>query len=350
MDHHPHHNHSPRDKGRSATPSKEQLMYKPLEEWELGLPVVDLGLHISRLKQMCTNYEGDGFDMEFMQYIEKKSESESFFGDYDGAIKPINRSKNRYSNVLPLEKTRVKLSQKDGQDGSDYINANWVDGLIPGSQRSYISTQGPLQETVEDFWRMVWETDSNVIVMLTKEVENDRIKCTRYWPLEEGNSFTFEYLKVTLVREKKMEDRLAIRTVFMYNAQTNSSREVTHFQYMDWPDHGLPESAAAFRKILHQVDRVRKPASPIVVHCSAGIGRTGTFCTVHATLEELNLNLKNSPDAVPKFNVLQTVLRMREQRVGMVQTKEQYMFCYKALLEETQKLNLKDQTAVEHML
>jgi len=273
--------------------------------------------------------------------VEKKSESDSYFGDYDSAIKPTNRGKNRYSNVLPLEKTRVKLRQKNDIEGSDYINANWVDGLIPGSERAYITTQGPLQETVEDFWRMVSETGSNVIVMLTKEVENDKIKCTHYWPLEPGNTFTFDNLRVTLQNEKKtFENRLVERTLELIHYDTDERREIKHYQYLDWPDHGLPESAAAFRKILHKVDKVRAENAPIVVHCSAGIGRTGTFCTVHSTLKKLHLHLKERPDEAPEFNVLQTVLRMREQRVGMVQTKEQYIFCYKALLEETQKLGL----------
>lgn len=202
--------------------------------------------------------------------MEKKSESDSFFGDYDSAIKPINRGKNRYSNVLPLEKTRVKLRPKNHAEGSDYINANWVDGLIPGSERAYITTQGPLQETVEDFWRMISETGSNVIVMLTKEVENDKIKCTHYWPLEPGNAFTFDTLRVTLVSEEKtFENRLVERTLELHHPDTGDRRVIKHYQYLDWPDHGLPESAAAFRKILHKVDRVRAEKSPIVVHCSA---------------------------------------------------------------------------------
>jgi len=284
--------------------------------------------------------------MEF-SYIEKKSDAESFFGDYDSAIKPINRPKNRYSNVLPLEKTRVRLARKSQDEDADYINANWIHGLIPGSERAYISTQGPLQETVEDFWRMVWETNSNVVAMLTKEMENDRLKCAHYWPQESGNAFTFEDIRVTLLEEtKSFNDRLVHRKIKLDHIPSNLSRDVMHFQYMDWPDHGLPESAEAFREVLHSVDNIRTDKAPIVVHCSAGIGRTGTFCTVHATLEKLNAQRKEKPDEVPQFNILKTVLAMREQRVGMVQTKEQYIFCYKALLEETQKLGF-TQTPVD---
>jgi len=339
--------HSSSSNGEPATASSSGDD-KPLEESELSLPVRNLGRHISRVKQRTPN-GGDGFDLEF-NYVEKKSESDSFFGDYDSAVRPVNRAKNRYSNVLPLEKTRVKLKLKNQMEGSDYINANWIDGLIPGSERAYITTQGPLQETVEDFWRMVSETGSNVIVMLTKEVENDKIKCTHYWPLEPGNMFTFDNIRVSLADEvKTFENKLVERTLQLENLDTGDWREIKHYQYLDWPDHGLPESAAAFRKILHKVDKVRAKKSPIVVHCSAGIGRTGTFCTVHSALEKLHLHMKEKPNEAPEFNVLQTVLRMREQRVGMVQTKEQYIFCYKALLEETQKLGLTPPTT-EHLV
>jgi len=254
-------------------------------------------------------------------------------------VKPVNRAKNRYSNVLPLESTRVILKKKDDEE-SDYINANWVNGLIPGSEKAYISTQGPLQETVEDFWRMVWETESNVIAMLTREMENEILKCAHYWPYEKGNSFTFDDLRVTLVEESKtFNERLVHRRMFLEYFPTGETREVMHFQYVDWPDHGLPESAEAFREVLHNVEKVRRNKTPIIVHCSAGIGRTGTFCAVHSTLEKLSQQKKEKPDEPPEFNLLNTVLSLRAQRVGMVQTKEQYMFCYKALLEELEKLS-----------
>jgi len=252
---------------------------------------------------------------------------------------------------LPLETTRVVLKKKNGDEDSDYINANWVDGLIPGSQKAYISTQGPLQETVEDFWRMVWETNSNVIAMLTKEMENDRLKCAHYWPHEEGNAFTFEDLKVILIEETRtFRDRLVHRKLLLEHLIAGETREVMQFQYVDWPDHGLPESAEAFREVLHNVEKVRKEKTPIVVHCSAGIGRTGTFCAVHSTLEKLGQQRKDRPTETPEFNILDTVLKLRAQRVGMVQTKEQYMFCYKALLEETQKQGLTPTEVDSHII
>jgi len=337
-----------------------------VEEEELGKPVVDLGKHILRLKNPRDNSEPfsesfsyDGFDLEF-NYIEKLSEDATSYGDYDAAIKPNNRIKNRYSNVLPIESSRVVLANpspappgaattpaNSSAPDFDYINANWIDGLIPGSEKSYISTQGPLQETVSDFWRMVWQTNSNVIVMLTREVENDILKCSKYWPNEERNSFTFENIKITLEEEAKTFNERIVHRRFKLEDRNGNTREVMQFQYMDWRDHGLPESAEAFREVMHNVDRVRKPSTPIIVHCSAGIGRTGTFCAVHSMVEKLSKEMRERPDQTPEFNLLDTILKLRAQRVGMVQTKEQYVFCYKALLEETQKLKIPSQTPVD---
>jgi len=231
----------------------------------------------------------------------------------------------------------VRLPPKDGEEESDYINANWVDGLIEGTEHAYITTQGPLQETIEDFWRMIWTTGSNVIAMLTKEMENDRLKCTQYWPHKVEESFSFDSeLQVTLLAEKN-NDRLLHRKLKLSDFN-GTERIVYQFQYMDWPDHGLPESTEAFREVLTNVDKVRKTKTPIVVHCSAGIGRTGTFCTVHSILQQLDKQRYDHPEEPPKVNILETVLKLRSQRIGMVQTKEQYVFCYKALAESVQQL------------
>eukprot|EP01090_Pellita_catalonica_P022050 TRINITY_DN8428_c0_g1_i1.p1 TRINITY_DN8428_c0_g1~~TRINITY_DN8428_c0_g1_i1.p1 ORF type:complete len:363 (+),score=61.27 TRINITY_DN8428_c0_g1_i1:82-1170(+) len=308
----------------------------PLQKWELGVPTDDLQTHFGRLSQRSTeDPDDDGFDLEF-NFIEQKSDADSFFGDYDTALRADNRAKNRYTNVLPLEATRVHIKgdPEDAAGGEGYINANWVDGLIPGTTKTYISCQGPLQDTVEDFWQMVWQTNSNVIAMLTRLIENGRPKCAQYWPADVGNAFTFSNLRVTFVNEIEKK-RTMNREFLLEDLVEGKKRKVMHFQYMDWPDHGLPESSQAFRTVLKNVDLARDNNAPIVVHCSAGIGRTGTFCTVHSILAKLEAQKRDNPGVKPEFNILKTVLRMREQRVGMVQTKEQYMFCYKALIEAT---------------
>jgi len=279
----------------------------------------------------------NGFDEEF-NYIENKTAKEQFFVDYTSAMLPANKIKNRYSNVLPPETTRVTLSLVEGEEGSDYINANFIRGLIPNSDTAYIATQGPLQSTFPDFWRMIWEKGIAVVVMLTKEVENGRLKCDRYWP-EMDCPLTVSNYKITMSdMEETSKDELIERKLTLTNMKTGESRPVTHLQYIAWPDHGLPTSTTAFLALMDEAFKFNNTEGPIVVHCSAGIGRSGTFCIVHATIEKLKLDLKQFPDKEPKFNIIQSVLAARSQRPGMVQTKEQYMFVYLAILEKAKEL------------
>jgi len=228
---------------------------------------------------------------------------------------------------------------KDGTDGSDYINASYINGQIPGSERTYICTQGPTKNTIDDFWKMVWEQTSSVIVMLTKEVENTKPKCSRYWP-EEHEAEMYGRLRVTLLHVD-LTGEIVIRTMLIEDMQ-GSSRIITQFQYISWPDHGLPVSTTAFLDLVRMVDKQKK-TGPVIVHCSAGIGRSGTFCTVHSTITKYRYDIATKPDVSPSFDILHTVIYMRQQRPGMVQTKEQYMFCYLSIDEEasqvTRKLN-----------
>lgn len=268
----------------------------------------------------------------------------NFFGDFSEALKHANRPKNRYSNVLPLDRTRVVLFET-GAPGTDYINANYVDGMY---EQQYIATQGPLKETAEDFWRMMWEQDSNVIVMLTKVMESGKTKCYKYWPGKK-KSKTFGSITVSLAAKDSREHGLVSRTVLLQyrrkvvdseSAEGGAekfvveSREISHFQYKEWPDHGLPSSAATFRHLLHLVDAFHDGRGPILVHCSAGIGRTGTFCAVHTITQKLDHHYNTRPHEPPSFNIFETILLLRTNRVGMVQTKDQFEFCYKAVLEE----------------
>jgi len=310
----------------------------------LGVPSFGHPIKASKLKDYIhtlidakdSNYpDVNGFDVEF-NYIETQTSQEQYFGDYKSALTDYNKNKNRYSNVLPPEKTRVKLRIVDGEEGSDFINANYIEGLIPNSQRAYVATQGPLQATFGDFWRMVWETESAVIIMLTNEVENRKLKCDRYWPDVDCPLSCYPF-KVVLDSQNDT-DELTTRKLTLHNLIDEETRDIHHFQYTAWPDHGLPVSTHAFLELAHVADTANETKGPIVVHCSAGIGRTGTFCTVHSTVEKLRLDLQQNPEIEPEFNIIKTVLFMREQRPGMVQTKEQYMFCYLTLLEECERL------------
>jgi len=283
------------------------------------------------------NYpEINGFDIEF-NYIETQTAQEQYFGDYKTALVNLNKNKNRYSNVLPPEKTRVKLKVVAGEEGSDFINANFISGLIPGTEREYVATQGPLQATFGDFWRMIWEIGAVVIVMLTKEVESGKLKCDRYWPDFDCPLSCFPF-KVSLESQDDTNVELTTRKFILQNLETEESRDIFHFQYTAWPDHALPVSTTAFLDLAHKADTANSTNGPIVVHCSAGIGRSGTFCTVHSIIEKLRHDLQQHPDVDPEVNIVKTVLFMREQRPGMVQTREQYMFCYLTLLEECERL------------
>jgi len=225
------------------------------------------------------------------------------------------------------------LKAVDGE-GSDYINASFVKGdLLCGE--TYICTQGPLQNTINDFWRMVWEQDCNVIVMLTKEIENLKVKCARYWP-DSNEPRLCGNLRISVLSEESSSE-LIIRTFTLEDIQTNVGRTVVHYQYVSWPDHGLPVSTSAFLELVGMVDK-QKRTGPIIVHCSAGIGRSGTFCTVHHVITKFRQDALKA-DMPPVFNIMQTVIYMRSQRPGMVQTKEQYMFCCLSIEEQTSYLS-----------
>lgn len=311
---------------------------KTIEYEHIPITMSKLQDHIQELlaKTDPNDVYYNGFDDEF-NYIEQKTIQDQYFGDYKSAMLLPNKSKNRYSNVLPPENTRVKLKEREEEEGSDFINANYINGLIEGSEKAYIATQGPLQTTFVDFWRMIWELQVTVVVMLTKEVENDRIKCDRYWP-EMDCPLSFDGFKITLVDiEETSKDELITRKLLLENTETGEERTIAQLQYIAWPDHGLPTSTTAFLELIDEADSFKSTA-PIIVHCSAGIGRSGTFCAVHSILEKLKLDLQEDPNAEISFNIVQTILDMRSQRPGMVQTKEQYMFIYLAILEKAREL------------
>eukprot|EP01120_Amphizonella_sp_Union-15-10_P015468 TRINITY_DN7971_c0_g1_i1.p1 TRINITY_DN7971_c0_g1~~TRINITY_DN7971_c0_g1_i1.p1 ORF type:complete len:369 (-),score=30.44 TRINITY_DN7971_c0_g1_i1:6-1112(-) len=301
-------------------------------------PIADLISHYNHLKKKVQfngkNYSG--FDLEF-NYIENRTKREDLMQNYESASANVNKNKNRYMNVLPPEKTRVKLSVLEGIEGSDYINANFISVGLSEPQKRYISTQGPLRNTVCDFWRMIWEHNCAIIVMLTNMFENGQEKCTEYWPSKEHLTISFNILNVTLNKTECIATGLYLRRLTL--TKDGFSRCVTHFQYTVWPDHGLPtEGIDTFLKLVRLVNDENHssnqyPRPPICVHCSAGIGRTGTFCTVNNVLQHINQEVEKSR-TIPPVSILNTVLDLRRQRPGMVQTKEQYYFCYKAILRE----------------
>merc|ERR1711991_413029 len=173
--------------------------------------------------------------------------------------------------------------------------------------------------------------------MLTKVTENSKVKCYKYWP---GKLKTRVFGKFSVcLTGKEKEHGLITRFISLKrvnNDGVDEEKEIYHFQYKEWPDHGLPSSAATFRHLLHLVDAMHDRRGAILVHCSAGIGRTGTFCAVHTITQNLERHMYENPDGKPEptFNVFETILKLRMNRVGMVQTKDQFQFCYQAVLEE----------------
>jgi receptor-type tyrosine-protein phosphatase gamma len=232
-----------------------------------------------------------------------------------------SQSDNRYSDVLPYIDTRVSLS------GGGYINASFVSGSLPDSQGMFLCTQGPLQQTSAKFWQMIWEYSVPLIVMVTDFEEGGRSKCDRYLP--ERGIREFGSFKVSLVRQDQPFERVTSRELII--EKDGERRSVRHLQSTAWPDHGVPELDEEFDSIMYLISAMmqtrHQPSLPrVAVHCSAGIGRTGTIIGLYSIISAYE---QAAPGEEPAFSVFGTVRRMREQRFGMVQTRDQYDFLYK---------------------
>ncbi|XP_075944372.1 receptor-type tyrosine-protein phosphatase C isoform X2 [Anarhichas minor] len=243
------------------------------------------------------------------------------------AKKPCNVSKNRYVDILPYDYNRVQLTTGNGETGCDYINASFIDGYK--ESKKYIAAQGPKDETVSDFWRMVWEQQSSIIVMVTRCEEGNRVKCAQYWPSPHRETEIFEEFIVKLNSEDHCPD-YTIRHLSLSNRrEKNSEREVTHIQFMSWPDHGVPGEPHLLLKLRRRVNAFKNFFSgPIIVHCSAGVGRTGTYIGIDAMMEGL--------EAEGRVDIYGYVVRLRRQRCLMVQVEAQYILIHQALLEHNQ--------------
>ncbi|KAL3319582.1 hypothetical protein Ciccas_001747 [Cichlidogyrus casuarinus] len=335
-----------------------------------------LPVHVTALK----DNEGLGMAQEY--------ESIHTDGDYSWheANREENKLKNRYANVIAYDHSRVVLATLPGVPGSDYINANFINGYR--KSKSYVATQGPLPKTFTDFWRMVWEQNSRVIVMMTRLEERARVKCDQYWPskgqqlypmygpltgtkgsaiskafitgafqvtLKEANSYAYYTTRVLQIQKfghpSEVTDKRLLQNMDTVDYQRNEGlvpvsevREIRHYQFTAWPDYGAPDQAqplllfirkvnqgrAAIQQQIKLNSRTRAPpeVGPTVVHCSAGVGRTGAFIVIDSQLERLKQ--EHSVDVYGAVN------RMRCQRNFMVQTEEQYAFLYDILVEAVQ--------------
>ncbi|CAI5533319.1 unnamed protein product [Closterium sp. Naga37s-1] len=253
------------------------------------------------------------------------------------AMLPVNRPKNRYIDVLPYENSRVLLGGQSGtqSDGSDYINASHiVTNPSEAHMPQYIAAQGPLDDTAAAFWHMVWEQRAAAVIMLTREVEGSRIKCAHYFPSKAGASEAYGHMRVSNEGTVEMSDGGTLqRQLTVTNESTpGAPLSLLHLHYLDWPDHGVPRSTESIRDLIRSLRDSPSSSGPFVIHCSAGIGRTGAYCVVdHAVRRVLQGDLS-------ALNMAATVLLLRQQRAGMVQTKEQYRFCYTAVRDELKHL------------
>ncbi|XP_056002945.1 receptor-type tyrosine-protein phosphatase epsilon-like [Ostrea edulis] len=281
------------------------------EETVADVPISKLENAIAEKKKD----EEDGFKREYamLSYGEQHQ--------CDAGKRPENVPKNRFKTTFPYDHSRVIL-KGDNRTSSDYINANYINGK--DVKNEYIASQGPKQNTLVDFWAMIWQDNISQIVMLTNLKEGDKIKCTQYWP-EEMKTKAFGLFVVKSVEEKKYAFYF-IRTLSVSHKELKVSRVVTQYHYTSWPDHGTPSPLCLV--VFHNHVSRTKPnqkQAPIVVHCSAGIGRTGTYIALDA--------LYKAGKATGKINVAEYVKTMRANRMNMVQTYEQYMTVFLALNE-----------------
>ncbi|CAL8361975.1 unnamed protein product [Arctogadus glacialis] len=266
-----------------------------------------------------------------------------------------NKSKNRYKNILPFDTTRVELREVDPEvAGSDYINANYIRSFREEGHsgeeegKVFIATQGCLQITVVDFWKMVYQENTHVIVMTTKEMERGRNKCVRYWPSEPNSSKEFGNIQVRNVKESPAQDYILRQLELTRLDRRERVRYIWHFQYLSWPDHGVPTEPGGVLSFLEQVNHTQTTipdTGPIVVHCSAGIGRTGTIIVIDILIDVINRQgscgrsanlLLNSACPLTSgldcdIDIPKSIQRVRQQRSGMVQTEAQYKFIYMAV-------------------
>ncbi|XP_029977351.1 receptor-type tyrosine-protein phosphatase H-like [Sphaeramia orbicularis] len=255
------------------------------------------------------------------------------------AILPENKAKNRFTNILPYDWSRVKLTSSNSNSIDDYINANYMPGY--NSNREYIATQGPLPSTVNDFWKMIWEQRVKGIVMVTNCTEGGKTKCEQYWPADKQPIFHGQ-LTITLSSEQQ-ETNWTLREFKLKHRQSSEERTVKHFHFTAWPDHGVPQGTEVlvqFRGLVRSHIRAEAAGTPTVVHCSAGVGRTGTIIALDVLLQQLE---KEKAVDINGF-----VYKMRLSRSHMVQTESQYIFLHQCIMDILQTNDTSNENIYEN--
>lgn len=275
---------------------------------------------------------------EYEQIPKKKAD-----GIFTTAALPENTERNRIREVVPYEENRVELVPTK-ENNTGYINASHIKVTVGGEEWHYIATQGPLPHTCHDFWQMVWEQGVNVIAMVTAEEEGGRSKSHRYWPKlgSKHSSATYGKFKVT-TKFRTDSGCYATTGLKVKHLLSGDEKTVWHLQYTDWPDHGCPDEVQGFLSYLEEIQSVRRHTNsvldssnncnpPIVVHCSAGVGRTGVVILTELMIGCLEHN--------EKVDVPVMLRHLREQRMFMIQTIAQYKFVYQVLIQFLQNSRL----------
>nr|XP_045606618.1 tyrosine-protein phosphatase 10D-like [Procambarus clarkii] len=285
---------------------------------------------VSELHQTLTALLANDQEMLAKEFEELKAVSPA--STTNAASHPDNRPKNRYVNILPYDNSRVVLRELENIPCSDYINASYIHGYkIP---KEFIASQGPKDNTTKDFWRMVWEKNIRVIVMVTQCTQMNKDKCSKYWPnpSEEPITYPVEKLIVHTLEEMPNLPGGYISRKMKLTKQGHGSRSVQQYQYIAWPDMGCPSTPDQLLSFVKTVKLSVPPKrSPILVHCSAGVGRTGTFIAVYCLMTEMEYS--------HSVDIFYCTLRMRVHRPNMVQTQEQYAFIYKSVLQHFESIS-----------
>ncbi|XP_072261558.1 tyrosine-protein phosphatase non-receptor type 13 isoform X4 [Pyxicephalus adspersus] len=321
-----------RDNTIQLTPNNVLDSFQVTKEKLSSLPIVQV--------QPSGKYSGTNLKMIIRQIrgmLDQSAPAKEFERLQD--LKPLdecligqnkdNKKKNRYKNILPYDTTRVPLGTEDG-----YINASFIKMPVGSEDFTYIACQGPLPSTVPDFWQMVWEQNSTLIAMMTQEVEGGKIKCQRYWPDEPNRTLRVNNeLQLTLLKTQQLEC-FVLRILEVQDIQTEEIRHIAHLNFTAWPDHDTPTNPNQLLTFISFMRHIYR-SGPIITHCSAGIGRSGTLICIDVLLGLISKDLE--------FNISDLVQTMRLQRHGMIQTEEQYIFCYQVILYILKQLQAEEQ-------
>ncbi|WKY04007.1 hypothetical protein Q1695_005187 [Nippostrongylus brasiliensis] len=286
----------------------------------------------SRLDQLLQQFLSYESGLSMTDYIKRfyqiRLEQEALRADPEFSVKcasePSHVMRNRYRDILPYDRNRVVLSQtEDNPDG--YINASFVT-LTRGRTR-FIAAQAPLPTTLEEWWKMVDEQKVYLIVMLCKLVEMNKVKCERYWPEEIGQNLLFGHYEISLDGvDTFVDDEYLLRRLRMTNQKSGESRVIHQLHYKEWPDHGCPSGESQLINMIEKMAELHGTSeSPVLVHCSAGVGRTGTIISVNYIREMI------ASGELETLDLFELVMTLRRQRASMVQTQDQYHFVHKCV-------------------